>query len=816
MNTTINSAKLDKGNASIVKEIIKQVRAPEGVSTSLSFLIKDLKNYFDCDAIIIFALDQSANQLKSLPQCGFKSEINVDIAPTNLVGFVAGSGKSLNIKNVKNPDELTQYHPQLAHGSIWDGILNFKTQSLIAVPLTFNQNLIGVLTVINKRTGDSLSEVDLKLAQDISYALGLVLEKVNKELNQEKEEEPGKPTLSFDPQTEGPEDPAIHTLSEEPSLITAVKKEKFSREKPSKYGYLIKNDLITEEKLTSCLAQAKNNKVDEETILLETGGLKRKDLGLSLAEFYDLPYYGYQSTINLSRNILGGLNKNYLASNYWLPIKINDSKIVILINNPSNLHICQNIKQIYQKKEIEFKFGLKIDIIDFLNSLLEQEETRFDQFKTEKMSSLITSLQAENEEAFLESKQDDDLEDPNAITEVDSTIIRLVNKVLIDAVEKEISDVHFEPGIGKDNMLVRFRKDGDCFNYEEIPFLYKHAIISRIKIMSKLDIAERRVPQDGKIKMTYGGRDVEFRVATCPTIGGNEDAVLRLLAQSKPIPLEEMHFSKYNLELTQKLVAKPYGLILVVGPTGSGKTTTLHSCLGHINTPERKIWTAEDPVEITQKGLRQVQTLEKKGLNFARAMRSFLRGDPDVIMVGEMRDTETASIAMEASLTGHLVFSTLHTNSAPETITRLLDMGMNPLNFADALLLIIAQRLVKTLCKKCKEDYHPSKKEFDTLVKEYGKKEFQKLGIQYNADLTLKKPVGCEICADTGYHGRMAIHEILEGTQELKRMVVKQASAGDLRKMAIEEGMITLKQDGIQKVFSGDCDLRQVLSVCIL
>jgi type II secretory ATPase GspE/PulE/Tfp pilus assembly ATPase PilB-like protein len=260
---------------------------------------------------------------------------------------------------------------------------------------------------------------------------------------------------------------------------------------------------------------------------------------------------------------------------------------------------------------------------------------------------------------------------------------------------------------------------------------------------------------------------------------------------------------------------KPYGIILVVGPTGSGKTTTLHSCLGYINTPKKKIWTAEDPVEITQEGLRQVQMQSKIGLDFARAMRSFLRGDPDVIMVGEMRDVETCAIGIEASLTGHLVFSTLHTNSAPETVTRLIDMGMNPINFADAVLMILAQRLVKTLCKQCKEDYHPTREEFDMLVSEYGEQWFPRLGIEYNEDLVLKRPVGCEKCRQSGYSGRTGLHEVMEGTAEMKRLIMKKALVEEIREQAIEDGMTTLKQDGIYKIFKGDCDLKQVAAVCI-
>jgi len=254
--------------------------------------------------------------------------------------------------------------------------------------------------------------------------------------------------------------------------------------------------------------------------------------------------------------------------------------------------------------------------------------------------------------------------------------------------------------------------------------------------------------------------------------------------------------------------------VLVVGPTGSGKTTTLHSALHFINKPETKIWTAEDPVEITQEGLRQVQMLPKIGLNFASAMRSFLRADPDVIMVGEMRDEETVSTGIEASLTGHLVFSTLHTNSAPETITRLLDMGMDPFNFSDALLGILAQRLVRTLCKDCKEAYHPSKEEFELLVRAYAG-DFDSLKISYNNDLKLYRPKGCQKCSNTGYRGRTALVEILSGTTKMKSMIQSKAKMEDIREQSIADGMKTLMQDGIRKIFLGETDLMQVRKVCM-
>ena len=334
--------------------------------------------------------------------------------------------------------------------------------------------------------------------------------------------------------------------------------------------------------------------------------------------------------------------------------------------------------------------------------------------------------------------------------------------------------------------------------------------------MSHLDIAERRLPQDGKIKFKRKGlRPFELRVATLPTAGGFEDAVLRILASAGAMKLDDMSLNDRNLNLMKKIIAKPYGLVQVVGPTGSGKTTTLHAALGHINKPGIKIWTAEDPVEITQAGLRQVEAKPRIGLNFARIMRAFLRADPDVIMIGEMRDEETASIGVEASLTGHLVFSTLHTNSAPETVTRLLDMGLNPLNFADAFLGVLAQRLVRRLCTKCRKEYHPAEEEFEEIVDFYGNDHFAATGIKYSPDLTLYRPAGCEICSGTGYKGRLAIHELMEGTAKIKKMIKGRAPTEEIFEQAIEDGMTTLKQDGTLKVLQGITDLAEVRRVCI-
>jgi len=403
--------------------------------------------------------------------------------------------------------------------------------------------------------------------------------------------------------------------------------------------------------------------------------------------------------------------------------------------------------------------------------------------------------------------------------------VGLVNRIILDAVEQKASDIHIEANLGPKTTRVRFRKDGNLVNYLELPSQFRNAVVSRIKIMSQLDITERRKPQDGKIDFSrFGPARVELRVATVPTTGGLEDVVMRVLAAAKPVPAEDLGLDEDVLNSIKRLISKPHGLFLVCGPTGSGKTTTLHSLLAFLNVAERKIWTAEDPIEITQAGLRQVQVNAKIGWTFAAAMRSFMRADPDVIMVGEMRDAETAKIGIEASLTGHLVLSTLHTNSAPESIVRLLDLGMDPFNFADALLGVLAQRLARRLCPECRSEYTPTAAEFEELALQYcsesaldARKQMKAWKTSYgSADgkITLFRAHGCERCDRTGYLGRIGLYELLVADSATKRLLQTKAPVAEVKSAAVASGMHTLRQNGIEKILQGATDVQQVNAVC--
>ncbi len=578
----------------------------------------------------------------------------------------------------------------------------------------------------------------------------------------------------------------------------------------SRYDYLLRNEIVTTDQLQKALGISKKSRKSVEHVLMSQFKISKEEIGKSLSAYYNCPFKTFDPAMGVPYELLANLKKPFLLQDLWVPLHWEIDYIEILLDDPKDLRKLDHAKALFNTNKFTFSVGIKEDIEAIINHFFAGKKKTATGAPAPAVIDELPDIAFEEDE-----EEEEDLAD--VYDESSSKVVRLVDQVLITAYRKSASDIHIEPcGIAK-RTKVRFRIDGVCQDFTEVPNTFANAILSRIKIMSNLDISERRLPQDGKIKFRRRGiPEFELRVATVPTTGGHEDVVMRILAASGAMKIDEMGLTERNLKVLKKSISKPYGLVLCVGPTGSGKTTTLHSALGAINTPERKIWTAEDPVEISQQGLRQVETHNKIGLDFARIMRSFLRADPDVIMVGEMRDYETASIGIEASLTGHLVFSTLHTNSAPETVTRLLDMGLNPLNFSDAFICVLAQRLLRRLCKKCRNEYNPTRDEYDDIVEAFHSDKFEDLGIKYSNELKLFAPVGCEQCNGTGYKGRLGIHEMMEGTPEIKRMIKKQASAEELFIQASSQGMSTLMQDGIMKVFQGVTDMTEVRRVCII
>jgi len=756
-----------------VKRITNQIHSASDIDQILLDLHKEILSLFDAEELTLYAVDTEKKEIFSkVPHIDEIEVIRIPISEQSLAGFSAKYLRPVNIADAYNQAELTSINPSLLHDSSWDKKTGFKTKQVLTYPIVAdNKYLMGVLQLLNKKSGGRFTRKDEESVAEIAKALGIAFYNLRK---------------------------------------VAVNKTS------TKFDYLVANNKIAQAELDAAIAEARKGITDIESLLIDKYKVQKADIGKSLSQFYKCPYIQYNDRTIVDPELLKNLNVDYLKKNHWLPLKRDRSTIEILIDDPGDLDKSQDIKRTFPGISIRFAVGLRRDIAQFLLAATGQVElSSTKDLLAETPGSSISDILGELVTEAAQEQQEE-AAPSGGVDANDSAIVRLANKIIGDAYRLGCSDIHIEPYGEKRETVVRLRVDGTCSEYMKIPQSYRRAIVSRLKIMASLDIAERRKPQDGKIKFKISGsREIELRVATIPTAGYNEDIVMRILAASEPLPLDKMGFSERNLRELTKIAEKPYGIILCVGPTGSGKTTTLHSVLGHINTPERKIWTAEDPVEITQYGLRQLQVHPKIGLTFAAAMRSFLRADPDVIMVGEMRDKETADTGIEASLTGHLVFSTLHTNSSVETITRLLDMGCDSFSFADAMLGVLAQRLCKGICKDCRQEYHPPQEEYDELIASYGEEHWKKRGVAYDKNFKLYRGKGCDACNGTGFRGRLAIHELLLGTDRMKRMIQAKGKTEEMLKLALEEGMTTLVQDGIEKVLQGLTTFKQVKAVAI-
>ncbi len=740
-----------------LQDICNKINAADNLDEILVDLKDEITKLFNAERLTVYIVDGKKRELVSRFKSGEKpTEIRIPISNKSISGYSALKQKIVNIKNVYDDKELSSIDSDLKFDKSWDQQVDFTTKQVLAVPIIFRKFLLGAIQLINRKDNDSFTKLDEQSATEMAKILGIAL------YNQKRR----------------------------------------AKAMPGKFDYFLENHILTQQELEKAVVDARVRRVHIEAVLMSDYKIPKQDIGKALSQYYKVPFVEYNANIPTPHELITGLKVPFMLKNIWVPLRKEGRKIIIVIDNPYDLQKIGLIKPLFPDKQLVFNVALEEDVIKFIKLFARVEREQ------QSREDLIE---------FVNGEEDIEEEDPYFMQTAieDSKVVQYVQQMIMDAYQQRSSDIHIEPYPGKQNTQIRIRVDGACTDFDSIPYDFSRKIVSRIKILAGLDIAERRKPQDGKIKFNYGGLETELRIATVPSQGGVEDVVMRILAAGEPLPLEKMGFSEKNYDNFINAITKPYGIIFVCGPTGSGKTTTLHSALGYINKTERKIWTAEDPVEITQRGLRQVQVKPLIGFDFAAAMRAFLRADPDVIMVGEMRDKETTSIGIEASLTGHLVFSTLHTNSAPESISRLLDIGMDPFNFADAILCILAQRLVRTLCKKCKASYNPSNKEYDELIREYGSvEEFENnLNIPYSDELKLNKPAGCDNCNNVGYVGRMGLHELLVGTEEMQKVIQETSPVQVIKEQAVKDGMVSLRQDGIEKIFSGNCDLLEVRKV---
>jgi type II secretory ATPase GspE/PulE/Tfp pilus assembly ATPase PilB-like protein len=793
-SSTVEELERKVARAEHVKEIINRIHSAKDLDHIVVDLKDEILQVLDAELLTLYVVDAERREIYSkFLDINKIREIRVPISEQSIAGFAAKFRRPVNIADAYSRAELRAVSPALAFDSSWDRKSGFRTKQILTYPIVADgKYLMGVIQLVNKKSGGRFTQKDEDAVAELAQTLG----------------------------------------------IAFFNRLKVSRRIPTKFDYLVAHNRITQADLEQAIREAQQGQVDVETVLLEQYQVPRADIGKSLSQFYRCPFVEYDGATSLDPTLLDSVNPETLRNNGWIPLKHDKDGVHILSDDPNNLNRIQDIKRTFPGRPIRFAVGLRADILRFLDAVTgpagrtpddaSVADTPSRSVDAEAPVSVATAplvCEAAAEDTLDEVAHQREPEMPMGQTGEDqgrepgeaseAAGARVADQIMRDACRVGASHVHLEPQGSQQACVIRFRVDGLCVEHTTVPAAEGLALVAHCKAVVGLDPAERRAPQEGRGTYVVDNREVALRVATLPTAGSNEDLVMHLLPASVPMSLDQLGLAERNLHAVHAIASKPAGLFLCGSPPGAGATAALGAILGAVDAVERKVWSIQDPIEMAHTGLRRVQVQPAHGVTVAAAVRAALRADPDVIAVDAVRTQETWDALLEAALAGHLVLGTLRAGGAAETVSRLLDLGLDCFGVADALVGVLAQRLCRAVCAKCREAYHPPKEDFDELARVCGLAVLETLGYTYTDGLVLYRGTGCDLCRGSGLHGRLGLHELLLGTDRIKRAILKRATAEQLRKVAVDEGMTTLLQDGAIKVLQGRTTLQQVRAATI-
>jgi type II secretory ATPase GspE/PulE/Tfp pilus assembly ATPase PilB-like protein len=769
-----------------LQSLLEAVRKAPDIRSIKHTLSQQILDVFQVEIAAIFLANIRKQELVSwilLPGDSLEKVV-IPIATNSIVGYVAAKKQPVNLRDPYDFRELRRIGPELNFSDSYDAKANIRSKQILALPIVHNKTLMGVFELINKRDDTDFTYADQDQANELAGVLAAAF--------------------------------FTHGI--------------FGKQTPPKYESLLAQKLLSRKELEQGLAKAAELGEDPDTVLMNNFRIPKLKMGKLLADFYSTRFVDLERIGNIPKKLMQRIDSDFFEKEELVPLSLNDEKLVVAVKNIEDQTLAGTIReQVLGVSQVELVLAFQGDIRSFwkrtragsLSSSTGVSDEQLTSFDT----SLFDLLEEDTPQEIVQEKRVAVVERrvrPEKPVEIEDDIdappvVRLVQQIIEGGYSSQASDIHIEPYGPEKDGEVRYRIDGVCRDALTIPQHSVRQVIERIKSLASLKRAERTRPQDGTIKFTTSkGKEIELRVATIPTANSNEDIVLRIVPDPRPLPLLDELMPSRLLAPFKEIIEQEQGLILVVGPNASGKTTTLHAVLHHLNRPEKKIWTAEYPLEIRQHRIRQAQVDPLVNYTFAEALRAFLRADPDVIMLGDMPDLQTVVMAVDAALHGHLVLSSLTANSAAEGIIHCLNMGLDPERLAAALHGVLALRLVRTLCEHCKEPYHPEKAEYDRLLEGYGISFFDHINVMYSDDLVFHRAKGCPRCNASGYHGRTGLYELLVVNPVIRKLISKRASLGQIIEEAMINDMILLVQEGIQLIFNGTIDRKELMSVCPL